>query len=796
MARRIEALSVNRPSTARRSGLCELFSCPPCTDIVRKFRKFASITSIRKHDSELIHLQRLTSPEYDLDSKIARYFDKTEPFNTPNTPTSCTQNDESIKDKDWSTIDKEGISKDGGKATPERVPLAEKGNIQMSKTGDVIRPTGKEKGGHEHETSERVIETPKTSNLKGTPGKLKGGSQVIETPKTSNSKGSPGKVKEKHDAPESKIGTIKANNSKSNTGEAKTKNSKRGIDGKDKGTAAGTSTINKDAKSINEGKSPKTKHAAKPVDSERIKEHSTLDDIQNIATDSRLASDMTGSKSKKGLSDKTLSTVSRHDKKHSLKVPSDLMRKKVAEYLTANKKKTQKSTGASGNKREAQKAAEKRDASAVNVRQSSFDTMQLVEMDSESGDRTTDISVCPPHKEEGEEEIIIGNRMYKITKHEAVKQEKEEQTGEPHPTKSWSPPPERPLSSNKAKAQSSVMHAKDGVLRYQMSDQKYIKRGWTIMPKEIIMQKVPVFLMRPAGQKYDWLEMNRHRKVLVYPSGELLVNFDEDITRLFYKSGEMALELYNTEDGHGHRLVVYSTSKPTGRSQRCVLAVFDYSGKGVVYDHTGQIRLQYSQREGVVIDRSIGPHTHWRWHNLDDFHLETVVMEKLPRVIDPAILHYAKEDHHKAGRHPVPGEVVMKAIEAHKKLDHNFVKRYCPFQIKMKAVKINEYFSLKIFEQSSIILSFSDGRKDIKLNVGMVLDPSVVLSEELVEAGDVASGVEGPLECSRSVERLRGAVAGARAAERARRQRERRLNVTPSYIYQKNRERFKKSTVW
>ncbi|XP_061722201.1 microtubule-associated protein futsch-like isoform X2 [Cydia pomonella] len=793
MMRRIEAL-FNGPSTTRRSDLCELFSCPPCTDIVRKFREFARDTSIREHDSALIHLQRLTAPQDDLEFKIRSIFNKAGLFKTAgglkdrdgkiiykdvcfkdedgslqdkegiykcrrvsfkdvdgsskdeegvdkdegkgkmkfndenvkdkeeiskdtgkrfkdinesvkdkdgisnNTGNSCKDKDDSVKDREEIRIDRGKVPSGADRLTENLEGKTHGREAKTSKTSNIKDTMGNEKGRHGTQGRQTETETSKTSNLKGTTGKLKekhdtqgketeksktnnlkettekakgrqdaparevetlktnnlkattekakgrheAPAREVETLKTNNLKEIPGKAKGRYDTQGREVETSKTNNLKETTGKAKgrhdapareasktndlkgnakakekqdtqrrnaetskTNNSKEQT-GKAKGTEAGSSKtkendeINKDVKlrkSIDEGsKATKTKDTNKTAGSNITKEESKLGKrggIQNNASDSRImANELAASKSKKGLSSKAKSMVQLGDQKNrSLEISSGLMRMKIEEHM----REIQHEKEETGKTRQAQKPTKvERQArtSAEKARQLSFnETLQLfAPRDEESVDRAGDVLECPQY-EEGQE-VIRGNRVYKISKREAVKQEKVESAIELQPVKSWRPPSRsRPVSVDKTMVQSSASIG-DGVLRYSLSEPKYINRGWTLLPKEMIMRKVRVYLMHPARQNYDWLEMNKHRKLLVYSSGEPLATFEENKTRLYYKSGEVALELYRAEDTNGDRVVVYSTGKPAaGLAQpRTVLAVFDYSGNGAVYDHAGQIR--------------------------------------------------------------------------------------------------------------------------------------------------------------------------------------------------------------
>lgn len=56
-----------------------------------------------------------------------------------------------------------------------------------------------------------------------------------------------------------------------------------------------------------------------------------------------------------------------------------------------------------------------------------------------------------------------------------------------------------------------------------------------------------VYRMRPAHPEFDWFEHNKN-KTLQYDSGEKLAEFDENGRgRLYYRSGQLALDYYNAE---------------------------------------------------------------------------------------------------------------------------------------------------------------------------------------------------------------------------------------------------------
>lgn len=109
--------------------------------------------------------------------------------------------------------------------------------------------------------------------------------------------------------------------------------------------------------------------------------------------------------------------------------------------------------------------------------------------------------------------------------------------------------------------------------------------------------------------------------------------------------------------------------------------------------------------------------------------------------------------------------------EKGKKLSQNFK----PFQIKMKALKINENFSLKILDQATVYLIFRDGPVNLKLNIGMILDHKEIVDTDTAEVGEVSNNLERFPARTDSLAGLQCSVAYAQLFEKLRTDRERRL---------------------
>lgn len=185
--------------------------------------------------------------------------------------------------------------------------------------------------------------------------------------------------------------------------------------------------------------------------------------------------------------------------------------------------------------------------------------------------------------------------------------------------------------------------------------------------------------------------------------------------------------------------------------------------------------MKYNQTEGVNLDRSIGPISHWKWHDLNEPAL-------LKKVMVDTYLPHKESEILKLGGPPLEknntDEEQMLAIEydnyireKHKKSTQKFQ----PFHIKMKAVKLNENFSLKVLNQSNIYLTFRDGPVTLKLNLGMVLDHEEIIDTVTAEVGEVVNGWERVPACSLSADTLQRDIARTRRAHVNYTQRQTRL---------------------
>ncbi|CAH2236606.1 jg4015 [Pararge aegeria aegeria] len=319
-----------------------------------------------------------------------------------------------------------------------------------------------------------------------------------------------------------------------------------------------------------------------------------------------------------------------------------------------------------------------------------------------------------------------------------------------------------------------------GIIRYALSDRTFIEKGWTMLPTEKVVRKMNVYRMRPAHPEFDWFEHNKNKKIMQYETGEKLAEFDDNGRgRLYYSSGRLALDYYDAEEVNAQqRFVIHSSGELDSRGcsrPLAILATFDYLGNGIVFDHTGKIRLKYNQTEGVVLDRSIGPVSHWKWHTLNDPPvLQQVMIDTQMAHKDPDILKLGGPTDGK----PRPDNEEMLAIEFDnflKEKSKKLSQKFKPFQIKMKALKINEHFSLRVLDQATIYLIFRDGSTNIKLNLGMILDHQEIVDTDTAEVGEVLTSLERFPARTDSLAGLQNSITYAQRVERSRVERERRL---------------------
>ncbi|XP_028035807.1 uncharacterized protein LOC114247139 [Bombyx mandarina] len=284
-----------------------------------------------------------------------------------------------------------------------------------------------------------------------------------------------------------------------------------------------------------------------------------------------------------------------------------------------------------------------------------------------------------------------------------------------------------------------------GIVKYQLSNKEFIDKGWTKLPTTKIMRKINIYKMMPASLEGDWFERHREEKIMHYNSGEVLAEIDETgHGRWFYKNGNVALHHYEAKEKLAdQRYVVYSSGESVnGNPVRVsILAAFDYLGNGVVYDDFGNTRLKYNQFEGIVCDSKIAPFTRWKWHDLNDpLVLESVFIDTYEGNINSSFPEFVNEDKDATREQSKNPEMLEIELENQvKEKSDKLLKKFRPFQIRMKAFKINQQFSLRVIDQTNIYLLFRVGTISLKLNLGMFLVSNEIVDTESVDVSQVVT---------------------------------------------------------
>ncbi|RVE52191.1 hypothetical protein evm_003110 [Chilo suppressalis] len=290
-----------------------------------------------------------------------------------------------------------------------------------------------------------------------------------------------------------------------------------------------------------------------------------------------------------------------------------------------------------------------------------------------------------------------------------------------------------------------------GIISYQLSNREFIEKGWTMLPTTKIMRRMNIYKMVPSSPQYDWFKNHQNKGVIMYDTGERLADIDDNGDgKWYYKNGMLALNYYSLkEPNSGHRYIVYSSGEKDEFGRKfpvTVLATFDHLGNGIVYDHHGNVRLKYNQSEGVIIDAKIGAPGVWKWHTLneppvlqrqfiDNYEKSDACIEKLLRRKDADKM----DSFSKHKREPDLDMIAIELENIIKEKANKLLQEFKPFQIKTKALKINEQFSLKILDQSKIYLIYRDGQTYMKLNLGMLLLSNEIVDTVTAELFEVAT---------------------------------------------------------
>ncbi|KAL2742074.1 hypothetical protein V1477_009703 [Vespula maculifrons] len=279
-------------------------------------------------------------------------------------------------------------------------------------------------------------------------------------------------------------------------------------------------------------------------------------------------------------------------------------------------------------------------------------------------------------------------------------------------------------------------------IEYQLSNEHFVKLGWTVLPIRKFMRKIYLYESKMAKPHLDWYKILRRWRhaLLELPSR---------------RNGQGFLPEWS--DSHdmytvftpGGKDIVGITRKPQ------IIAVFDSLCNGVILDENGITRLSYNQIGGIWRDNPGGLPFLWTWSsNVEEPIIENVYsiksMSELERLFpslkkDPESI--SKKNTQTSLPSPMTSDmrekaeiardeqkpVVVNAVveEREKYLESEFfndkrevhsMKEEDNKTIKIICMKLNKYLSFRILNRRNINLKFFAGTKSIRIELGTILD--------------------------------------------------------------------------
>nr|CAD7402703.1 unnamed protein product [Timema poppensis] len=252
---------------------------------------------------------------------------------------------------------------------------------------------------------------------------------------------------------------------------------------------------------------------------------------------------------------------------------------------------------------------------------------------------------------------------------------------------------------------------KGGIISYRLSDPKYLELGWSILPSEKLMRKVVTFQTEPSKPRSVWRTNRAKSETKWYSENKLFSTFDlEGSGKVFYPDGSVAVSLTRSTSGIG-RLTVLGHRDPLEKNEKIsnvpILAIFDSSGNGIVFNTVGNIRASYTQKEGILLETPNGSPMKWKWPALqgfedkfeevlcrhesqDDPHLKDPQSLCESRTYKEAILK-SKEQRENVGRNTHDSQTGPNAsIHSKKRLHHLDEINYCSRGSKTSHHKVRE----------------------------------------------------------------------------------------------------------
>ncbi|KAF7399471.1 hypothetical protein HZH68_008063 [Vespula germanica] len=297
-------------------------------------------------------------------------------------------------------------------------------------------------------------------------------------------------------------------------------------------------------------------------------------------------------------------------------------------------------------------------------------------------------------------------------------------------------------------------------IEYQLSNEHFVKLGWTVLPIRKFMRKIYLYESKMAKPHLDWFKKYRYEDRRYYEDGVTpFLSFHPDETgKVFYPNGRTAVKIHKPENREydmytvftpGGKDIVGITRKPQ------IIAVFDSLCNGVILDENGITRLSYNQIGGIWRDNPGGLPFLWTWSsNVEEPIIENVYsiksmseLERLFPSLKKDLESISKKNTQTSLPSPMTSDmrekaeiardeqkpVVVNAVveEREKYLESEFfndkrevhsMKEEDNKTIKIICMKLNKYLSFRILNRRNINLKFFAGTKSIRIELGTILD--------------------------------------------------------------------------
>ncbi|XP_053980222.1 uncharacterized protein LOC128877171 [Hylaeus volcanicus] len=244
-------------------------------------------------------------------------------------------------------------------------------------------------------------------------------------------------------------------------------------------------------------------------------------------------------------------------------------------------------------------------------------------------------------------------------------------------------------------------------IEYQLSDQHFVEQGWTVLPIAKTMRKIVQYQAKPAKPHLNWFKKHGYDGKVYYNDGSaVFLNFRTDGSgQVFYPNGELAIDVCGLDHRKYDMCTVFTPGGKdsmgvTRRSQ--IVAMFDTTGSGAVFDQDGATRLSYNQIGGIWRDNPAGPPLTWKWDIDEKESIVKIVYEEKPAAHLEKLLRPA----------------LRSALKRHDLQDYPDERCH----LKAICMKLTDYVSLRILNRRNINLQFLANGKSIRIELGTILD--------------------------------------------------------------------------